>query len=104
MASVVTDFNNQTIQQIHNLKAHPRITIQVSTHTFPTYAQELIGPARAQLWSELLAASGRQHGIRGRRGLPAVMAATDPASRGDQFYGPKRPFGGGSALRKLWPH
>ena len=30
------------------------------------------------------------------------MAATDPASRGDQFYGPKRLIGGGPALQKLW--
>ena len=34
--------------------------------------------------------------------LPAVMAATDPESRGDRFYGPKRLVGGGPALRKLW--
>ncbi|MCK9899136.1 SDR family oxidoreductase [Frankia sp. Cpl3] len=36
--------------------------------------------------------------------LPAVMAATDPASRGDQFYGPKRTLGGPPVLQKqLWP-
>jgi transcriptional regulator with XRE-family HTH domain len=34
--------------------------------------------------------------------LPALMAATDPASRGDQFYGPKRLVGGGPAQRTLW--
>lgn len=34
--------------------------------------------------------------------LPAVMAATDPTARGDQFYGPKRTIGGGPALQKLW--
>jgi hypothetical protein len=34
--------------------------------------------------------------------LPALMAATDPASRGDQFYGPKRLVGGGPARRTLW--
>lgn len=35
--------------------------------------------------------------------LPAVMAATDPASRGDQFYGPKRTMGGRAALlAQLW--
>jgi len=35
--------------------------------------------------------------------LPAVMAATDPASRGDQFYGPKRTMGGPPALlAQLW--
>ncbi|MFI6512505.1 SDR family oxidoreductase [Streptosporangium sp. NPDC050855] len=36
--------------------------------------------------------------------LPAVMAATDPASRGDQFYGPKRTMGGPPVLLKQpWP-
>jgi NAD(P)-dependent dehydrogenase (short-subunit alcohol dehydrogenase family) len=36
--------------------------------------------------------------------LPAVMAATDPASRGNQFYGPKRTIGGPPVLLvQLWP-
>ena len=35
--------------------------------------------------------------------LPALMAATDPAARGDQFYGPKRVVGGGPALQNPWP-
>ena len=34
--------------------------------------------------------------------LPALMAATDPASRGDQFYGPRRLVGGGPAEQKMW--
>ena len=34
--------------------------------------------------------------------LPAVMAATDPASQGDQFYGPKRTIGGPPARQALW--
>ena len=33
--------------------------------------------------------------------LPALMAATDPASQGDQFYGPRRLVGGGPAGQKL---
>jgi NAD(P)-dependent dehydrogenase (short-subunit alcohol dehydrogenase family) len=36
--------------------------------------------------------------------LPAVMAATDPDSRGDEFYGPKRGIGGPPArLAEPWP-
>ncbi len=36
--------------------------------------------------------------------LPAVMAATDPDARGDQFYGPKHTLGGPPVLlRELWP-
>ncbi|MET0297968.1 MAG: SDR family oxidoreductase [Microbacterium sp.] len=34
--------------------------------------------------------------------LPALMAATDPAARGDEFYGPKRVVGGAPARRDLW--
>lgn len=34
--------------------------------------------------------------------LPALMAATSPSARGDQFYGPKRTVGGAPALQKLW--
>jgi len=35
--------------------------------------------------------------------LPAVMAATDPASRGDMFFGPKRLVGGRPAVVDPWP-
>jgi NAD(P)-dependent dehydrogenase (short-subunit alcohol dehydrogenase family) len=34
--------------------------------------------------------------------LPAVMAATDPASRGDVLYGPKRVIGGAPTVQDLW--
>lgn len=34
--------------------------------------------------------------------LPALMAATDPASRGDLFYGPKRVVGGAPGVQELW--
>ncbi len=34
--------------------------------------------------------------------LPALMAATDPAAAGDEFYGPKRTVGGPPARQKLW--
>lgn len=34
--------------------------------------------------------------------LPALMAATDPASRGDVFYGPKRVVGGAPGVQELW--
>ena len=33
---------------------------------------------------------------------PALMAATDPVARGDQFYGPKRLVGGAPTRQKLW--
>lgn len=34
--------------------------------------------------------------------LPALMAATDAASRGDVFYGPKRVVGGAPGVQELW--
>ena len=34
--------------------------------------------------------------------LPALMAATDPASRGDMFYGPKRVVAGPPVVQELW--
>lgn len=34
--------------------------------------------------------------------LPALMAATDPAARGDEFYGPKRVVGGPPARLEWW--
>jgi len=40
-----------------NLKAHPRITVEVGTHTFTALAQELDDAARAGLWASLAAES-----------------------------------------------
>jgi NAD(P)-dependent dehydrogenase (short-subunit alcohol dehydrogenase family) len=34
--------------------------------------------------------------------LPALMAATDPTAKGDEFYGPTRVVGGRPARRELW--
>jgi deazaflavin-dependent oxidoreductase (nitroreductase family) len=39
----------------HNLKAHPRITVEVGTQTFTVLAQELDDTARAELWPKLVA-------------------------------------------------
>jgi deazaflavin-dependent oxidoreductase (nitroreductase family) len=41
----------------HNLKADPRIEVEVGTETFTVLAEELEGTARAQLWPKLVAAS-----------------------------------------------
>jgi deazaflavin-dependent oxidoreductase (nitroreductase family) len=39
----------------YNLKAHPRITVEVGTETFTAVAEELGGAARAELWPKLVA-------------------------------------------------
>jgi deazaflavin-dependent oxidoreductase (nitroreductase family) len=41
----------------HNLKANPRIEVEVGTETFTVLAEELEGTARAELWPKLVAAS-----------------------------------------------
>jgi deazaflavin-dependent oxidoreductase (nitroreductase family) len=39
----------------HNLKAHPRVTVEMDTETFVAEAAELDDAARADLWPELVA-------------------------------------------------
>jgi deazaflavin-dependent oxidoreductase (nitroreductase family) len=39
----------------HNLKASPRITVEVGAQTFTVLADELTGAARAELWPKLVA-------------------------------------------------
>jgi deazaflavin-dependent oxidoreductase (nitroreductase family) len=41
----------------YNLKANPRITVDVGTQTFAVLAQELDGAARAELWPKLVVQS-----------------------------------------------
>jgi deazaflavin-dependent oxidoreductase (nitroreductase family) len=41
----------------YNLKANPRIRVEVGTQTFTVRAEELEGTARAKLWPMLVAAS-----------------------------------------------
>ena len=38
----------------HNLKAHPRITVEVGTETFPVEATEVTGRERDELWRRLV--------------------------------------------------
>ena len=39
----------------YNLKANPRITVEVGTQTFSVLAEELDDTARAELWPKLVA-------------------------------------------------
>ena len=41
----------------HNLKANPRITVEVGTRTFTALAEELDDTARAAIWPSLIAQS-----------------------------------------------
>jgi len=39
----------------HNLRANPAITVELGTQRFEATAQEQTGPARAELWTKLVA-------------------------------------------------
>ena len=41
----------------HNLKAHPKVDVEVGTETFPVEVAELTGAEREAVWSEVKAAS-----------------------------------------------
>ena len=43
-------------QWVHNLRAHPEITLQDGTRTSPVVAREIEGPEREQWWSRCVAA------------------------------------------------
>jgi deazaflavin-dependent oxidoreductase (nitroreductase family) len=59
----------------YNLKANPRITIEVGTQTFTVLAEELDDTARAGLWPKLVAEypSIGEYQARTTRQIPVVM-------------------------------
>jgi deazaflavin-dependent oxidoreductase (nitroreductase family) len=58
----------------YNLKAHPRITVEVGTQTFTVLAEELDETARAELWPKLVAEWPKQ--VEGSPDLGAAQART----------------------------
>jgi deazaflavin-dependent oxidoreductase (nitroreductase family) len=59
----------------YNLKANPRITVEVGAQTFTVLAEELDGTARAQLWPKLVADTPAIGGFQARtaRQIPVFM-------------------------------
>jgi len=59
----------------HNLRAHPRIVVEVGTETFPVLAEEVTGPARAALWPHLAARAPQidDHQAKVTRQIPVIM-------------------------------
>jgi len=59
----------------HNLRAHPRIEVEVGTETFPVLAEEVTGPARAELWPQLAARAPQidEHQAKVTRQIPVIM-------------------------------
>jgi deazaflavin-dependent oxidoreductase (nitroreductase family) len=58
-----------------NLKANPRINVEVGTQTFTVLAEELDDTARAGLWPKLIAESPTvgEHQTRTTRQIPVFM-------------------------------
>ena len=59
----------------YNLKANPRITVEVGTQTFTVLARELDGTVRAELWPKLVAQypSIGEYQARTARQIPVFM-------------------------------
>jgi deazaflavin-dependent oxidoreductase (nitroreductase family) len=59
----------------YNLKAHPRVTVELGSQTFKVLAEELDGTARAELWPRLVAQSPAvgEHQARTGRRIPVFM-------------------------------
>jgi deazaflavin-dependent oxidoreductase (nitroreductase family) len=60
---------------VHNLRANPRIDVEVGGETFPVLAEELDDAARAQLWPTLVAQAPQigQAQARISRQIPVFM-------------------------------
>jgi deazaflavin-dependent oxidoreductase (nitroreductase family) len=59
----------------YNLKAHPRVTVEMGAQTFAVVAKELDNPARAELWTKLVAESPDlgKHQAKTTRQIPVFM-------------------------------
>jgi deazaflavin-dependent oxidoreductase (nitroreductase family) len=59
----------------HNLRANPRIKVEVGTQTFTVLAEELDDTARAELWPKLVAESPAvgEHQAKTARRIPVFM-------------------------------
>jgi deazaflavin-dependent oxidoreductase (nitroreductase family) len=67
----------------HNLRAHPRVTVELGAETFVARAEELGPSARADLWPALVAASPtlRDYQDRTARVIPVIVLMPLPDSR-----------------------
>jgi deazaflavin-dependent oxidoreductase (nitroreductase family) len=59
----------------HNLKAHPRVTVELGTQTFVAQATELDDAARADLWPDVVATAptAGAHQARTARRIPVFI-------------------------------
>jgi len=59
----------------HNVKANPRITVEVGNETFTVLAEELHGATRAALWPKLVAATPSlgEFATKAKRQIPLLV-------------------------------
>jgi deazaflavin-dependent oxidoreductase (nitroreductase family) len=57
----------------HNLKAHPRITVELGTETFTVLADEVEGDAHTELWDRLVAEFPHVAAFPGKAGRPIPL-------------------------------
>ena len=65
----------------YNLKANPRITVEVGSQTLTVLAEEVDGTARAELWPKLVAQypTVGEHQAKTARQIPVFMLTADPS-------------------------
>ncbi|HKA16100.1 MAG TPA: nitroreductase family deazaflavin-dependent oxidoreductase [Myxococcota bacterium] len=66
---------------VHNLRAHPRASVQVGVRVIPVTAREARGQERARLWQQLVALQPdyRAYEHRTDREIPVVVLEPTPA-------------------------
>ena len=71
----------------HNLKANPKIKVEVGTQTFTVLAEELDDTARAELWPKLIAESpaAGEFQTRTSRQIPVFMLTRQDGPAGDRL-------------------
>lgn len=67
----------------HNLKAHPRIDVEVGDETLPVLAEELDDAARAELWPQLAAEVPQLDDNQAKvtRQIPVIMLTRDDSAQ-----------------------
>jgi deazaflavin-dependent oxidoreductase (nitroreductase family) len=88
----------------YNLKANPRITVEVGTQTFTVLAEELDGAVRARLWPKLVAQypSVGEYQARTTRQIPVFMLTRQDRPGRRMAVSVALELGFASAIRREW--
>lgn len=58
---------------VRNLRAHPRVTVEVGTETFTVLAEEPVGAEYDEVWGQMLAASSGLRSFAAEAGRPVPV-------------------------------